>query len=93
MDASDECVNHLARLARALKERGLLAELADKAGVPLLAVANAEVPGLNQEVLCQESAGTWWYWWTWKQPIGPVEDLDAVVERVASVLRPAGDGR
>jgi hypothetical protein len=92
MDASEERISHLKRLATVLREHGLLAEVADKAGVPLLTVANAGIPALNQEVLCQEGAGTWQYWWPWKQPIGPVEDLDTVVERVASVLRPAGTG-
>jgi hypothetical protein len=92
MDVSEERISHLERLATALRERGLLAEVADKAGMPLLTVANAGTPALNQEVLCQESAGAWQYWWPWKQPIGPVEGLDAVVERVAAVLRPVGTG-
>lgn len=87
MDTSEARITHLDRLAQALKERGLLAEVADKATVPLLAVANAAVPALNQQVLCEENADTWWYWWSWKKPIGPVEDLAVVVERIASVLR------
>jgi hypothetical protein len=90
MDTSEERINCLERLAQALKERGLVAEVADTATVPLLAVANAEVPALNQQVFCRENAGTWWYWWPWEQPIGPIEDLDVVVERVASVLRSVG---
>lgn len=82
-----DATTHLERLAEALRERGLLADVADRTTAPLLTVANAEVPSLNQEVLCQKNADTWWYWWPWKKPIGPVEDLDVVAERIAAVLR------
>jgi hypothetical protein len=39
-------------------------------------------------VLCQPADdGSWSFWWPWNQPIGSVDDLELVVNRIALVLR------
>lgn len=79
---------HLERLADELKQRGFATELVGKLTKPFLKVANADTPTLNERVQChQADDDSWCYWWPWKQPIGSVDDLSVVVEKIAAVLR------
>lgn len=88
MEERKQRLAHLERLAEVLTDRGFLTELAGKISKPYLTVANADTPSLNERVQCQPADdGSWSYWWPWKQPIGTVDDLDAVVEKIAAVLR------
>lgn len=80
--------HHLVRLADALVKHELRTELITKGRQPSLKVANPDAPALNERVLCGRAAdGSWCYWWPWRQPIGSVEDLDAVIGKIAAVLR------
>lgn len=79
---------HLEQLAKELKQRGFSVELVGKLTKPFLKVANAETPTLNERVLCyQADDGSWVLWWPWKQPIGSVDDLEVVIEKISVVLR------
>jgi hypothetical protein len=79
---------HLERLADELKQRGFRTELVGKVSKPLLRVANAEHPTLNERVLCEQTPdGAWVFYWPWKQPIGSVDDLAIVASKIAEVLR------
>lgn len=79
----------LTKLADELASQGgFTTELASKLSKPHLKVANAETPSLNERVLCDRADdGSWSFWWPWKQPIGSVDDLSLVVNRIALVLR------
>jgi hypothetical protein len=84
----DEQLAHLERLAAELQQCGFVAELTRKVSKPHLQVANTETPTLNERVLCDQiEDGSWAYWWPWKQPIGPVDDLAPVIEKIAAVLK------
>jgi hypothetical protein len=84
----DEQLAHLDRLAEALKQHGLAADLVGKGAKRFLQVANVDTPTLNERVQCQQlEDGSWVFWWPWKQPIGPVDDLAAVAGKIAAVLR------
>ena len=86
-DREEQC-SHLERLADELKRRGFATDLASQITKPHLVVANAETPSMHERVLCaQADDGAWVFWWPWKQPIGSVDDLDVVVEKIAAVLR------
>jgi hypothetical protein len=75
-------------LADELKHHGFRTELASNGPKPCLRVANAETSTLNERVLCRRADdGSWVFWWPWKQPIGSVDDLAAVVGKIAAVLR------
>jgi hypothetical protein len=83
-----EQLAHLEHLAEALSGHGFTAELVSKSAKPYLRIANAETPTLNERVLCyQADDGSWAFWWPWKQPIGSVDELDAVIAKIAAVLR------
>jgi hypothetical protein len=86
MDAPDECLSHLHRLANALTERGLKARFVGVA-TPKLRAANAAEPTLNEQIECYEADGTWSFWWPSGQCIGSVDELRSVVDRIATVLR------
>jgi hypothetical protein len=88
MEAREQCLTHLGQLADKLAGYGFTTELASKIAKPHLKVANATTPSLNERVLCQPADdGSWSFWWPWNQPIGSVDDLELVVNRIALVLR------
>jgi hypothetical protein len=89
----DEQLAHLRRLADELGRRGFTAELGGRARQPSLRAANPDTPQLTERVLCERSGdGSWCYWWPWRQPIGPVDDVELVAGKITAVLRSVGEG-
>jgi hypothetical protein len=79
---------HLERLRAELNRHGLDAELAGHGARSFLRVANREMPTLNERVFCRPAKDeSLCFWWPWRQPIGGVDELDAVVEKITAVLR------
>ncbi len=88
MQQTTDELRHLESLAAALTRSGLTAQLVTSGRRPHVQAANPGTPQLTERVLCrQASDGRWRYWWPWRQPIGPVEDLDTVVGKITAVLR------
>jgi len=88
MQPRSEEVEHLERLRAELNRHGLDAQLVTKGKRSHLKVANADTPEINERVFCQLAEDhTACFWWPWRQPIGAVDDLDAVVGKIAAVLR------
>ena len=84
----EQCLAHLEQLANELDKRAFSTELTGAIAKPYLTVANGMQPQLNERVLCEQAEdGSWSFWWPWKQPIGSVDDLETVVEKIAAVLR------
>jgi hypothetical protein len=94
MEHYAEQVSHLNRLAGELTNSQFVVSLASSASRPCLRVANHEVPQLSERVFCSQAAdGSWCFWWPWAQPIGSVDDLQAVAGKVMTVLRPVVGAR
>ena len=76
-------------LAAELRRRGYDAKLiAPEEREPWLAVRNPQVPMLAETVLAQAN----WFWWPWRDRIGPA-DVPAAADRVLRVLAAtSGDG-
>jgi len=90
---SEEQLAHLQRLARELTQQEFTAEVIT-AAKPYLKVANASTPTLNERVRCEQADdGTWVFWWPWHQPIGSVEDVEAVAGKITAVLRSVEGGQ
>jgi len=88
MEPRETMLAHLERLGNVLKQRGFTTELVIKPAKPYLQVANADTPTLNERVVCHRDSDTSWaYWWPWKQPIGSVDDIESVVDKIAAVLK------
>ncbi len=86
MEQDEQTRQHLRRLAQALTARDFPAELVSDR--PYLEVVNPDTPQLHERVFCRQAAdGSWCYWWPWRQPIGSVDDLDAVAGKITAVLR------
>ena len=93
MATREEKLVHLERLAGELKHREFTAEVVAVAK-PYLKVANASTPTLNERVRCEQAEdGTWVFWWPWHQPIGSVDDVEAVVGKITAVLRSVEGGQ
>jgi hypothetical protein len=60
---------------------------------PMLHVTNARVMMLSELVTAdQDSAGHWWFWWSWAERISRADDLDhasVVISRVLAAARQA----
>ena len=88
MQPVSEEVEYLGRLRAELNRHGLAAELVTKGKRSYLKVANMDTPKLNERVFCRPAEDhRVCFWWPWRQPIGSVDDLDAVVGKIAAVLR------
>lgn len=88
MEARQQQLAYLEKLADELVSHGFSTELVGKISKPYLTVANAAAPSLYERVLCQSADdGSWCFWWPWHQPIGSVDDLRPVANRIALVLR------
>jgi hypothetical protein len=81
-----EEVTHLERLQAELTRNGLNAQLVTRRNRSYLKVANQTTPELNERVFCRPAEDHSLCFW-WGQPIGSVDDLDAVTSKVAAVLR------
>lgn len=89
MEASEEQLAHLDRLAGALQPQPYTAEVIRSVSRPYLKVANAGTPELNERVYCGRAEdGSWIFHWPWRQPIGSVDDLETVTGKITEVLRP-----
>lgn len=83
-----EEVTNLERLRAELGNHGLTAELVATAKQACLKVANADMPELHERVLCRTADDrSLCFWWPWGQPIGSVDDLEAVSYKIFTVLR------
>lgn len=88
MKEHDKQLAHLRRLAEGLSHRGFAANITQGAASVSLRVANPDTPALNERVLCRPADdGSWWFWWTWRQPIGSVDEQEVVIRKIATVLR------
>jgi hypothetical protein len=82
-------VSHLENLAAKLAQRNLTTQVIATGRRPYLRVASRDIPQLNERVFCDlGDDSTWRYLWPWRQPIGPVADIDAVIAKITAVLRP-----
>lgn len=88
MQSDTEQVTHLERLRAELNQHGLDAQLVIKGARSYLQVANGDTPALSERVFCRAAEGhSLCFWWSWQQPIGSVDDLEAVVSKIVTVLR------
>jgi hypothetical protein len=88
MEARDEQLAHLERLAQALDPHAFTTEIISAISRPYVKVANAGTPDLNERIYCYPvEDGSWVFRWPWRQPIGSVDDLEKVTGKIAEVLR------
>jgi hypothetical protein len=70
---------------------GLQARLVDASlrGPAFLRVANPHGVDLVENVTADLTAGSWSYFWSWQEPIGPVSDPHAAAAAIRRVLKVA----
>jgi hypothetical protein len=84
----NEIAAHLGSLATELRGRGLDARVVARGAQPYVKVANPDTPELNERVLCRHADDdSLCFWWPWRQPIGSVDDLETVADKITAVLR------
>lgn len=55
-----------------------------------LRVENPDVPALHETIHCRSVNDGWSYCWPWREPIGPVDEVTGVADRIQHVLREVG---
>jgi hypothetical protein len=56
---------------------------------PCVRVANIQVARMFEDVYAAPGAGgKWAFWWSWADPIGPIDDVEAAAVAIAYVLSP-----
>lgn len=79
-----QAVEALEALAGAIDSRQMATVLTTTGSdAPALRVVNRAAPGLAEDI----RADLGFFWWSWCERIGPVEQAGAVASRIASVLR------
>jgi hypothetical protein len=82
----------LTALADGLAERGFATQIVWAGADLCLRVANRAIGRLSEDVRAGRAVnGSWWFWWSWAEPITLVEDIDAAAVKIAHVLTPRHD--
>lgn len=80
-------IEYLERLGDQLRLRGLTVRLTiPPTGPPSLHVVNPRATALTENILAENSADGWWFWWSWAERIARADDLGEAADRVARVL-------
>jgi hypothetical protein len=91
--APTEQHEYLSRLVGELRRWQFTARFEGSGSDQYLLVENTDHRDLNERILCYPAAdGAWCFWWPWYQPIGSVDDLEAVVGKIMAVLRTVEGG-
>ena len=82
--------SYLEPLAEALSTRGLLANVTRIGDGPsFVEVINRDAPDLTESIFVAQTAGEWWFWWSWAERIAPASEIEFTAGRIAHVLASA----
>jgi hypothetical protein len=89
----DDCqVGYLEGLVRELAERGLVARVVRTPSEPAFCrVVNPAAASISENVTCAPAPETseqpsWYFWWSWGEPMHGVDDPCGAAVKVARVL-------
>jgi hypothetical protein len=82
--------SYLEPLAEALSKRGLTASVTRIGDGPsYIDVINRDAPDLWESIFAAQTAGEWWFWWSWAERIAPATEIEFTAGRIAHVLASA----
>ncbi|HLV73798.1 hypothetical protein FHX41_4138 [Actinomadura hallensis] len=80
-------IEYLEELGDELVKRGLRVRLTLPRGQsPSLHVLNPDASALTENIMAEQGADGWWYWWSWGERITAAADVRAAADRIALVL-------
>jgi hypothetical protein len=92
VDPAQRAAAQLRALAENLADQGFAAQVTQAGQHPCISVANRSVPQLAETVHAAPAQdGTWWFWWSWQDRIGPVGEVETAAFKIAYVLTPHSD--
>ncbi|GGV03264.1 hypothetical protein GCM10010182_21500 [Actinomadura cremea] len=84
-------IEYLEELGDELVARGFRVRLTLPRGQsPALHVANPDASALTENILVEQAADGWWFWWSWSERITPAGDAAGAADRIAGVLASRG---
>jgi hypothetical protein len=82
--------SYLEPLAEALSKRGLYARVTRIGDGPsFVEVINRDAPDLAESIFAAQTAGEWWFWWSWAERIAPAKEIESTAGKIAHVLASA----
>jgi hypothetical protein len=80
-------IDYLEELGDELARRGFRVRIDLPRGqAPSLHVMNPDASALAENILAEDGADGWWYWWSWAERIAPAYDVSEAARLVARVL-------
>lgn len=76
----------LEQLAALLRSRNCRAHLTGGEDRASLHVVNTAVPSLTERITCEEGPHGWRFKWSWREVIGPADNMPAIADQIAKVL-------
>lgn len=86
MNAPSSAVGSLEQLAKELHEREWQARLVTVPNNVVLHVVNPISPSLMERITCSEDARGWQFYWSWREVVGPADDVKAAADLITKVL-------
>jgi hypothetical protein len=91
VQSAGDARTHLEQLGAALQRRGWRVSLTGKGSDAQLKVTNPTVPQLYETIYCRRAGDGWTFMWSFRESIGPADQLGAAARRIRHVLRGAGE--
>ncbi|MFI7114149.1 hypothetical protein ACIBK9_48100 [Nonomuraea sp. NPDC050227] len=89
---ADQAATYLSDLQKLLQEQGLHARLlTHDERLPRLRVINPDAPSLSEVISAAPLGNEWSLWWSWAEPITPVNEIATAAERIRYVLTPTAN--
>jgi hypothetical protein len=85
-------LGYLEGLVHELGQRGLVARVVrSRSGPAFCRVVNPEAASMSENVMCAPAPGSpdqrsWYFWWSWGEPMHDVDDPCGAAVKVARVL-------
>ncbi|MQY02874.1 hypothetical protein [Actinomadura macrotermitis] len=80
-------IEYLEELGAELARRGMRVRVTQPRGqAPSLHVTNPDASALAENILAEEGADGWWYWWSWAERVAPAADVAGAADLVVRVL-------
>jgi len=59
---------------------------------PCVRATNTALSRMSEDVYAAPADGSWFFWWSWAERIGPIDDVTKAADAITYVLNPHMSG-